>query len=242
MHGPSARTVACASVAALSAWNNLLGATAVHRRRYVLLNAVASAGVLSGALASGYRPAELGLDRRALGAGVRWGGVSALSIAAGYAFLLAPPAGRRLLRDERVRRLDGRQRWHLALVRVPLGTVLWEEIAFRGVLDAVLSRAWPGRRADVVSTLAFAAWHVRPAVETLAVNGIGRRPASSAHGRHLAAAPAVVLSGLAGTGLGLLRRRSGSLVAPVMAHLAANSLGVVASVLADRPAGGVGRR
>jgi hypothetical protein len=49
-----------------------------------------------------------------------------------------------LLSDARVAGLDGDEFAYQVLVRIPLGTVLWEEVAFRGVLLAAAPSArWP---------------------------------------------------------------------------------------------------
>jgi hypothetical protein len=51
---------------------------------------------------------------------------------AGYAVALVFPGLRPLLTDARVAGLDGGELAYRLLVRIPLGTVLWEEVAFRG--------------------------------------------------------------------------------------------------------------
>jgi uncharacterized protein len=81
----------------------------------------------------------------------------------------------------------------------------------------------------------FGLWHVRPTVEALAVNGL-----AAGRGARILAVTAVV-GGMAGAGavLSLLRGRSGSLVAPVLLHLAANCTGALASALAKKH--GIGR-
>ena len=51
-----------------------------------------------------------------------------------------------------------------AFVLIPLGTVLFEEVAFRGVLWALLRR-WRGTRtATAVSSALFGLWHVLPSL------------------------------------------------------------------------------
>jgi membrane protease YdiL (CAAX protease family) len=83
-----------------------------------------------------------------------------------------------------------------------------------------------------VGSAVFGLWHIRPAAEALAVNGL-----AAGRGARVAAVAGVVV-GTAGAGavFSLLRERSGSLAAPVLLHLAANCAGPLASALA-RPAG-----
>jgi len=127
--------------AGLAVWNNLV----VHRLpafpgSYVVANAAATATALAAARWAGSSWAELGLARRSLPAGLRCGGACAVVVTAGYAVTLALPAFRPLLADARVAGRDGADLAYQALVRIPVDTVLWEEVAFRGVLLAVLLR------------------------------------------------------------------------------------------------------
>jgi CAAX protease family protein len=223
--------LAAALVPALGAWNNLV----VHRlpgrpASYVVANVAATAVLLAAARASGLSWAELGLDRRRLAAGARWGGACAAVVAAGYGTALAVPALRPLLGDARVAGLDGGELAGQALVRIPLGTVLWEEVAFRGVLLATLGRLLSRRGATAASAALFGLWHVRPTLAALSANDLAEGP--------LARTGAVLLACLGTAAAGVLfaelRLRSGSLLAPALLHLATNSLGVLAGAAAPR--------
>lgn len=48
------------------------------------------------------------------------------------------------------------------LMRIPLGTALFEEIAFRGVLYGLWSTSIGPKRASVASSVVFGMWHVTP--------------------------------------------------------------------------------
>ena len=212
--------------AGLAVWNNLV----VHRLPYVAANATATAAVLGAARWAGLSREELGLARRSLPAGLRWGGACAVPVATGYAVALAVPALRPLLLDGRVAGRGGADLAHQALVRIPVGTVLWEEVAFRGVLLAVLRRLVPPPAAVGASAVLFGVWHVRPTLEGLAANDLDRGPVATG---------AAVVLGCAGTGaagvlFAALRLRSGSLLAPALLHLATNSFGVGAAATATR--------
>jgi membrane protease YdiL (CAAX protease family) len=221
--------LAAALVPTLGAWNNLV----VHRlpgrpASYVVANVAATAVLLAAARASRLSWGELGLDRRRLAAGARWGGSCAAVVAAGYGTALAVPVLRPLLGDARVAGLDGGELAGQALVRIPLGTVLWEEVAFRGVLLATLGRLLSRRGATGVSAAVFGLWHVRPTLGALAANDLAEGP--------LARTGAVLLACLGTAAAGVLftelRLRSGSLLAPALLHLATNSLGVLAGAAA----------
>ena len=145
------------------------------------------------------------------------------------------PATRPLLNDQRIAGLDRRQLAYYVLLRIPVGTVAWEEIAFRGVLQAALRRVLAEPAATAVASAVFGLWHIRPTAEALAVNRL-----AAGRGARITSVTAVA-AGTAGAGalLSLLRERSGSLAAPVLLHLAANCAAPLASALArptdDRP-------
>jgi membrane protease YdiL (CAAX protease family) len=195
---------------------------------YVEVNAAAAVALLGTARATGLSWAELGLSRSALPAGLRWGGAAAGLVAAGCAVALAVPALRPLVTDARVAGMDGGQLVTQVLVTVPLGTVLWEEVAFRGVLLAALTRVLPVRRAVQVAAGVFGIWHVRPTLSGLAANDLAEGSWARAGVVVLVCAATAV----AGLVFSWLRLRSGSLLAPALLHLATNALGSVTAAAA----------
>lgn len=227
--GDRSTWIAATLVLLLALWNNvLLPQVPGYPRTYVPANLAAAAALLTAARAAGLSWAELGLARRHVRAGLRWGAVCLALVAAGYAVALALPVVRPLLADARTSGLDGTELAYRTLVRVPLGTVLWEELAFRGVLLAVLARLVPVRRAVWVSAAVFGLWHVRPTMSALAVNDLGGGPLLTA----VAVLAACLGTAVAGVVLAELRLRSGSLAAPALLHVATNSLGTLAAAAA----------
>jgi CAAX protease family protein len=224
---------AAGACAVLAGYNNVVGRWAWHRRWYPVVNALTAAGALGAALASGLSAGELGLGRERLTAGIRLGSAAAVPVVAAYGVAVLVPATRPLLDDQRVAGLDGRQLAYQVLVRIPVGTVAWEEIAFRGVLQASLRRVLPEPWAGAVGASVFGLWHIRPTAGALAANGL----ASGRRARILAVTGVVAGTAGAGALLSVLRERSGSLAAPVLLHLAANSTGPLASALARALAG-----
>lgn len=236
MHPPpvrSARTVALAAalVLVLGAWNNVLVTRLPgYPGSYVAANLTAAGVLVAAARASGLSWAELGLARDRLLSGARWGGACAGLVAAGYLSALAVPVVRPLLTDERVAGLGGDELASQVLLRIPLGTVLWEEVAFRGVLLAALARVLSPRAAIAGSAAVFGLWHVRPTLSALAINDLTTGPLLTG----LAVLLACLATALAGLVLTWLRLRSGSLLAPALLHLATNSLGALAAAAAFR--------
>ncbi|MBX6384980.1 MAG: CPBP family intramembrane metalloprotease [Microbispora sp.] len=217
-------------------------------RRWAPLTSVAATGtLLCCARRAGLTWRELGFDRARRGVVV--GGALAGVVAAGYAAGVAHPRIRGLFRDERALALSRRRVLEEALVQVPLGTVLLEEVAFRGVLPALLGRSLPARTAAAASAGLFGLWHVLPAMDMCHANpGFGRltageapdEPADEPPGkagrfadRGRLVAGTVASTAVAGLVFHGLRRHAG-LLAPVLLHLATNSLGYAAARLAGR--------
>lgn len=170
--------------------------------------------------------AELGLTRDRAGAGLRWGGVVLGAVGAGYLVALLVPPLHELL-DDAAGTDTTAELLLRVLVFIPLGTVLAEELAFRGVLLGLARRVLPTRWAVVATSVVFGLWHLATArTPDAAVSD----PLPAA----LAVLGVVVATTAAGVLFALLRVRSGSLLAPVAAHLATNVLGLVAVAVAVR--------
>ncbi len=219
---------AAAAFAALTWYNNVAGRHSWHRRWYPAVNAAAAATALATATASGLTPADVGLGRNQLPAGLKLGSAAAAPLVAAFAIAALTPATRPLLHDQRVAVLDRRQLAYHVLLRIPVGTVAWEEIAFRGVLQAALRRVLTEPAATAAASVTFGLWHIRPTADALAANRL-----AAARTARIAAVTAVAGgTSAAGALLSALRNRSGSLAAPILLHLAANCGGALASALA----------
>ena len=164
---------------------------------------------------------EIGLARRHVRAGLRWAGVLAALVATGYLIAVLVPDLRDLFRDRRVGDPTIARMLAEVLVRIPIGTVLLEEVAFRGVLLGQCRRRLGAPRGLALTALAFGLWHVLPAWRINTANPVVEQ---SGVGRGTAVIGAVVATALAGLPLGWARLRSRSLVAPVGLHVATNSL------------------
>jgi len=175
--------------------------------------------------------ADLGLARSAWPAGLWWGAAAAVLVGAAYAlgYLVTPV--RQALPDG-----DGglgRAVLWTVLVVIPLGTVLPEEFAFRGLLLALLGRRYGVLAGTLLSSGLFGLWHV--------VASLGGGPANAAIvgvvGGGTAGTVARVIATVSFTTLGgvvlcWLRLRSGSLLAPILAHWTVNALGVIVTLVA----------
>jgi uncharacterized protein len=178
----------------------------------------------------GLTAAELGLARSAWPRGLRWGAAAAALVAAAYALgLLVAPVRQALPGGQGG--LGPGTLWAV-LVVVGLGTVLPEELAFRGLLLALLRRRHDTRTAALVSSALFGLWHVLAALGGGPANAaIAGAVGGDAAGTAARVAVTVLFTSLAGIVLCWLRLRSGSLLAPALAHWTVNGLGVIVALL-----------
>ncbi len=133
---------------------------------------------------------------------------AASAMAAGYGIVLLVPAGRRALAARSYAR-PVRQ----ALIGVPFSTVIFEEVAFRGVLWGLVAVDHGVGWATAITAVLFGLWHLPDRGE-------------------------VAFTTLAGVLLSFLRAASGGVIAPFVLHWTANGLGILASawVRRSRPA------
>lgn len=192
---------------------------------------VAAALLLFVGRAAGLSWAQLGLGSGAVVQGLVWGGAAVACVAVVYTVGLALPATRGLFRDAR-HRVGVRTTMHRAGLVVPLGTVVFEEVAFRGVLWGLFQVAYGAAWATGASAVLFGIWHVLPAIDGARQNSPTGRVARADLARQVAGT--VAFTTVAGVVFGVLRDQSGSLLAPALLHWATNGLGIVAAALAWR--------
>jgi CAAX protease family protein len=216
-----------AGVVALLALSNVMTNRVLPGWAYVPWSlAMAVALLVVAVRVDGCSTGELGLARADVPRGLAWGGAVLAAVLATYLVALALPATRGLFEDDRVGDVAFVGMAYQAFVRIPLGTVVLEELAFRGVLLALLARRVSTPRAVVASSLLFGLWHVLPAIGIERTNPVLSDLFGGADDL-VAVLAAVAATALAGVALCVLRLRSRSLVAPALAHVTTNSLGFV---------------
>ena len=168
---------------------------------------------------------ELGLGRDRVKAGVIWGGCAIAIVAVIYTVGVLVPISRDAFRDARYH-VGAGAALYTAFVRIPLGTVVFEEIAFRGVLWALFARFATWRWVEGLTAVLFGLWHALAAASLGSANaGVGEVVGGSAP--LLTVVGTVMFTTIGGLVFGEVRRRSGSLLASVGLHWATNGLGVL---------------
>ena len=220
-------------VVALAAFN-LIQNFLVPPRVYVAANLGVGAGLVHLARKQGCSWDDLGLNpagwRKSLGIG---GAAAALAVAAA-AVTSANSDLHRYLLDERAQSQSRRDVIYRSLIRFPIGTALFEEVAFRGVLYGMWRQAGKSHgTATAIAATAFGVWHLIPSRNALHGNPLGAGLTSRGSTTGLVAGGAI-LTALSSLALSWLRRQSGSLIAPWLIHSAVNSVGYLAGVRAWR--------
>jgi membrane protease YdiL (CAAX protease family) len=157
----------------------------------------------------------LGLRPPALRSGLRYGlaagAVAALGVAATTAL---PPVRQAMEKRDLPEHLV---RW--LVLDIPIGTVWPEEAAYRATLGTVAEAAFGPTRGRLLQAAAFGLWHIVDARVT-------GQPVIGT----------VLLTGVGGWLFGWLHARSGSLAAPMLAHLAVNEAAALAALGVKRRA------
>src|ERR1700710_867420 len=119
-----------------------------------------------------------------------------------------------------------------SMIIIPLQTVIPEELAFRGVLHGTLDRAWGVRGVAAAGSLLFGMWHIATSFGLTSSNvGFTDLFGVGVLGMIAGVVMAVVATGAAGFVFTWLRRRSGSLIAPIALHWSLNGLGALAAAM-----------
>ena len=197
---------AVALAAGLVGWSGLVGPRIPASGQPLVHAGLAAALAVSARAPLGLRPPQLW-------SGLRLGLAAAAPVIIGVAASTAVPPVRSAMaeRDLPV----SSSRW--LAVRIPVGTVWSEEAAFRAALGTVAADAFGPTGGRLLQSLAFGLSHIADA------RGTGER-----------VIPTVLVTGVAGWMFALLRERSGSLAAPMLAHLAINEASAIAAIGVQR--------
>jgi len=209
-----------AGVVGLLAAYNVVAALVRPEVLYVPANLTMAVVLVALSWRGGITGGELGLDPRYLRRGLVIGLAAAAVVAAVLAVAAVGP-GRGALQSDEVAAMSGAEVAYRALLAIPAGTVIFEELAFRGVLLALMLRHWSVRCAVLVNSVLFGLWHIDPAL-------------GDATGEGPAAAVGIVIGTVVATTVGgvvfaWLRLRGASLLSPMLAHWATNACALAAA-------------
>ncbi|WP_067819258.1 CPBP family intramembrane glutamic endopeptidase [Nocardia inohanensis] len=119
-----------------------------------------------------------------------------------------------------------------SMIVIPLQTAIPEELAFRGVLHGTLDRVVGARGVFAAGSMLFGLWHVASSLGLTSGNkGLSGFLGGGVAGQIAGIALAVVATAGAGVVFTWLRRRSGSLLAPIALHWSVNGAGALAAAV-----------
>lgn len=226
----SRRWIALAVVIPLLALSNVMSNRLLPEWAYVPWNLAVGITLLVIAHRAGEGPHAVGLQirhwRRPVGVGLLL--VSGVALVVGLG--IAIPATRSAFLDSRASSPSVGIMLYQTLVRIPLGTVFLEEVAFRGVLPALLgaSPALRWRWGPVLgASLLFGLWHILP---SLGIAHGNKAVATALGGDQLVATLLAVISMIAaGVLLCALVRLGKGIKTTMLVHWSTNSLGFLAA-------------
>jgi membrane protease YdiL (CAAX protease family) len=171
---------------------------------------------------SGLSLSDIGLSRSRIGAGLKY--ALAAMILISIALLVAYLVNKKIFMDKRY---DQSLKTALTagLLVLPLKVVLFEELAFRGIMPALLkdlgSKPW---MILIVSSILFGLWHILTAPKTSSLT-IG------SHSNILVILGIFLATFAGGVILYLLRQQSDSLIAPILVHWFINCSAMILAAL-----------
>ncbi len=220
-------------VAFLALYNNLINLLPedLHDQVYVPLNLSVALLLLLSARVYGLSWSDLGLSPTQWPQGVAWGmSLGLLLTAPLFLALILPGPFTSWIDDPRIEGMSLAGLAYFVLVRIPLGTALFEEVAFRGVLYGTLETTFNLRTAVLVSSILFGIWHVTPTFNALVEGDRFDDAASLA----LATLGMVVLTGVGGLFFAWLRWRTKGVYGPFLTHWLINGLAAIAAYMATQ--------
>lgn len=191
---------------------------------------VAAVGLVALLRFNGLGWAELGLGRDHWKSGAAYALAATALVVTVIAVGVLLPMTRPMFMNNRYATISGAL--VASMIIIPLQTVIPEELAFRGVLQGALNRAWGFRGVALAGSLLFGLWHIATSLGLTTSNvGFTRLLGGGVLGILAGVTLAVIATAAAGFVFSWLRRRSGSLIAPIALHWSLNGLGALAAAL-----------
>jgi uncharacterized protein len=171
---------------------------------------------------------DLGLGRRELGSGVCTGVVAGGCAAAGVFAAAALPASHGIFLDKRAAQAPGRGDLAAGLARITFAAVPPEELTYRSAPLGLWLGTGPRARAVAWSSVLFGLSHILPTLSTMSQTALNQHLACRPLRQAAFVAGNVAVTGVGGAGFAWLRLRSGSVLAPLLAHALLNDSALVA--------------
>ncbi len=175
--------------------------------------------------------ADIGIERKYAKSGIKFGLLFALLVWLLFfvTYIVAPD----VFVDSRYNGSAGQIAFSV-LVFIPLHTVLLEELLFRGAMLGYFLKRHSQNVAIISSSLLFGLWHILPSLGLAESSRTLSTTLGTEYSAHIISViGAVVATSVAGVVFCLLRIRSKSLVAPIIAHWSINAGALLFASLAS---------
>ena len=216
-----------AVVAALFVTNMLHNRWA--KRHYMVVCFVATGLLLMIARIDDLAWRDMGLGINTWRDGLIWSAVVFAAVALFYAIAASLPFARKGFADKRAVEQGWPKQLYESTIRIPFGTAVLEETAFRGVLLAVLVSGWGWWPGVIVSSILFGLWHIYPALDFHENSEVAEKLPDTFWGKAVSVIGNVIATGIAGVVFCLLLGFTGSLFPVIVLHASLNGIGMAVS-------------
>jgi membrane protease YdiL (CAAX protease family) len=199
----------------------------VHKIAYVPLNlAVTGLLILWAHKAAKFSPEQIGLGSQLIPASALWGALAGLLVG-GIIFAVAifwkSHLPLQITKNFQGAEISGLL--YRIIVYIPLGTVLLEEIAFRGVLLQLFLQITGANQAILLQSLVFVFWHIGLLLRIFPFKKL------ISYSMLMTIAGGAVVIFIGGILFGVLRVYTSSIVGPIVAHWLVNVITVIVFTL-----------
>lgn len=199
------------------------------KRHYMVVCFVMTGLLLTIAVIDGIAWRDMGLGVNTWVQGIIWSGIVFVGVALFYAIAVSIPITRKGFADKRAVEQGWRTLLYESTIRIPFGTALLEEVAFRGVLLAVVVSGWGWWTGVIVSSVLFGLWHIYPSLDFHENAEVAEKLPDNIWGKLVSIMGNVVATGIAGVVFCLVLDFTGSLFPVITLHASLNGIGMAVS-------------
>lgn len=199
------------------------------KRHYMVVCFVATGFLLLVARIDGLAWRDMGLGENSWYQGLIWSIIVFCAVALFYAIAASLPFARKGFADKRAVEQGWTTLLYESTIRIPFGTALLEETAFRGVLLAVVVSGWGWWPGVIVSSILFGLWHIYPSLDFHENSEVAEKLPDNFWGKLVSVIGNVVATGIAGVVFCLLLDFTGSLFPVIVLHASLNGIGMAVS-------------
>lgn len=172
---------------------------------------------------------QLGLGPGTWKTGILWSLGVFGAVVLFYAVAVSIPFARKGFSDKRAAEHGWLSVLYQSMIKIPFGTALLEETAFRSVLLAVITDGWGWTWGVIGSSILFGLWHVLPSLDFQESNDAAKILGEGRSAQVKSVVLTVIGTALAGVGFCLLRGISESIFPPIVLHASLNAIGFALS-------------